>query len=244
MEDNRDVVIYLRSCLQNGYRIEVAGNGREGVEKALELLPDVVISDVMMPEMDGFELCRTLKEDPRSSHIPIILLTARADAESRLQGLETGADAYLSKPFDPLELELRLRKTIELRERLRQRYAGGELPPAPAAAGEFRREDVFVQQLQELIAQHYSRENFNVEDLAKRMAMSDTQLRRKTKALLGAMPKDILRAYRLEKAYALLRQGDMNVSEVTTATGFADVAHFSNVFFQTYGVRPSEVRGR
>jgi YesN/AraC family two-component response regulator len=214
------------------------------VEKALELLPDVVISDVMMPEMDGFELCRTLKEDLRSSHIPIVLLTARADVDSRIEGLEMGADAYLAKPFNQQELEVSLRKSLELRERLRQRYAGGELPPAPAAAGEFRREDAFVQQLRELIAQHYADDRFNVEALAKSLAMSETQLRRKTKALLDEMPKDILRAYRLEKAYDLLQQGDLNVSEVAYATGFVDVAHFSNTFYQAYGKRPGAVRGR
>lgn len=244
VEDNADVTRLLMANLKDRYRIETAPNGREGVEKALELLPDVVISDVMMPEMDGFELCRTLKEDLRSSHIPILLLTARADVDSRIEGLEMGADAYLAKPFNQQELEVSLRKSLELRERLRQRYAGGELPPAPAAAGAFRREDAFVQQLRELIAQHYADERFNVEALAKSLAMSETQLRRKTKALLDEMPKDILRAYRLKKSYELLQQGELNVSEVSDATGFKDMAHFSNAFYQAYGKRPSEARGR
>ncbi len=242
VEDNADVTRLLMANLKDRYRIETASNGREGVEKALELLPDVVISDVMMPEMDGFELCRTLKGNLRSSHIPIILLTARADVDSRIEGLEMGADAYLAKPFNQQELEVSLRKSLELRERLRQRYAGAELSPPPVEA--FRREDAFVQQLRELIAQHYADDRFNVEALAKCLAMSETQLRRKTKALLDEMPKDILRAYRMEKAYDLLQQGELNVSEVAYATGFVDVAHFSNTFYQAYGIRPGAVRGR
>jgi signal transduction histidine kinase/ligand-binding sensor domain-containing protein/CheY-like chemotaxis protein len=242
VEDNPDVATLLQTCLQYRYKLRLARDGKEGLDLALKLQPDVIISDVMMPVMDGFELCRTLKEDQRTSHIPIVLLTARADLESRLEGLEMGADAYLAKPFNQQELELSLRKSLELRERLRERYAGGKWPRTPAASGAFRQEDAFVQQLHGLLEQNHSLEGFNVNALAGLLFMTEKQLRYKTKALLGELPKDLLSTYRLEKAYALLRQGDRSVSEVAFATGFKEVAHFSNAFYKAYGVRPSEVR--
>jgi transcriptional regulator GlxA family with amidase domain len=154
-----------------------------------------------------------------------------------------GADAYLAKPFNQRELEVSLRKSLELRQRLRERYAGGKWPSIPSAAGPFRQEDAFLHKLQGLLEQNYAIEGFNVNALAGLLSMNEKQLRQKTKALLGELPKDILSTYRLEQAYALLRQGDMSVSEVAFATGFKEVAHFSNAFFRAYGLRPSEVRG-
>jgi DNA-binding response OmpR family regulator len=242
VEDNSDVSAYLVACLQGQYRLETAVDGQAGLERAIELVPDLIISDVMMPKMDGFALCRTLKEDQRTSHIPIVLLTALADVESRLDGLEMGADAYLSKPFNQRELEVSLRKSLKLRERLQQRYGGEKWPSIPAASGTFRQEDAFVHKLQGLLEQNYSLEGFNVNALAGLLFMTEKQLRSKTKALLDKLPKDLLSTYRLEKAYALLRQGDNSVSEVAFATGFKEVAHFSNAFYKAYGVRPSEVR--
>jgi signal transduction histidine kinase/ligand-binding sensor domain-containing protein/DNA-binding response OmpR family regulator len=242
VEDNPEVSAYLVACLQDQYRLETAANGQLGVERAIELVPDLIISDVMMPVMDGFELCRTLKEDLRTSHIPIVLLTARADIDSRLEGLEMGADAYLAKPFNQRELEVSLRKSLELRERLRERYAG-KWPPSPAPSGAFRQEDAFLQKLRGLVEEQDGSEALSVQELAEQLSMTEKQLRSKTKALLGLLPKDILLNYRLEKAYALLQQGELNVSEVAYRTGFTDVAHLSNAFFKAYGVRPSEVRG-
>jgi AraC-like DNA-binding protein len=154
-----------------------------------------------------------------------------------------GADAYLAKPFNQRELEVSLRKSLELRERLRERYAG-KWPPLPEPSGAFRQEDAFVQKLRGLVEEQDESEALSVQKLAEQLSMTEKQLRSKTKALLGLLPKDILLNYRLEKAYALLQQGELNVSEVAYRTGFTDVAHLSNAFFKAYGVRPSEVRGR
>ncbi|MCB0535827.1 MAG: response regulator, partial [Saprospiraceae bacterium] len=149
IEDNRDVVRYLSYCLEADYRIEVASNGLEGIEKALKIVPDIIVSDVMMPGKDGFEVCKILKSDERSSHIPIILLTAKADIGSKLKGLERGADAYLPKPFYKEELLIRLRKLLELRQSLRQYYlslaTGTEgSNPLPKTSAPERKEDAFV----------------------------------------------------------------------------------------------------
>jgi CheY-like chemotaxis protein len=241
VEDNADVAAYISSCLQGRYQIELAANGREGIEKALELVPDVIVSDVMMPEADGFELCRTLKADQRSSHIPIVLLTALGDMPNRLEGLETGADAYLVKPFNEQELELSLRKSLELRRRLQERYAQGTVPLGrPEIA--FSRDDAFVAALHELLEQWHGDENFSVKLMAQGMMVSERQLLRKVSALFGLSPSEYLRRFRLKKAYSMLLNTDLSIADISFATGFKDPAHFSNLFLEEYKVRPSELR--
>lgn len=239
VEDNTDVISYLRSCLQDQYRIEVAYNGQEGIDKAIEIVPDIIISDVMMPEKDGFELCRTLKDDMRTSHIPIVLLTARADMDSRLEGLEGGADAYLTKPFNEQELEVSLRKSLELRQRLRERYAN-DLPIEQEKI--FSRDDAFITKLHQVLEAHYSGEDFNIPALAAAMELSHAQLGRKLHALLDTTPQLYLRHYRLQKAYQLLKHSDLSVKEVAFATGFSDPAYFSNAFLDEFQQRPSDFR--
>jgi DNA-binding response OmpR family regulator len=243
VEDNADVVTYLKSCLQSRYQLEVAANGREGIEKAIELVPDVIVSDVMMPEADGFELCRTLKEDQRSSHIPIVLLTALGDMPHRLEGLETGADAYLVKPFNEQELELSLRKSLELRRRLQARYAQGTVPAGQPELA-FSRDDAFVAALNELLEGRYEDDRFNVGLMAQGMMVSERQLLRKVSALFGLSPSEYLRRFRLKKAYFMLLNTDLGIAEICFATGFKDPAHFSNLFLEEYKVRPSELRRR
>ena len=146
IEDNADVVQYLISCLDGSYKIDVANNGKVGVEKAIEMVPDIIISDLMMPLMDGLEVCKTLKKDERTSHIPIIMLTAKATIEDRIAGLEQGADAYLSKPFDKIELAVRLRKLLELRTMLQKRYGAVDFKPSKVQK-EQTIEDVFLQKV-------------------------------------------------------------------------------------------------
>lgn len=240
VEDNADVISYLRSCLDNQYRIEVAYNGQEGINKAIEIVPDVIISDVMMPEKDGFELCRTLKEDMRTSHVPIILLTARADMNSRLKGLEGGADAYLTKPFNEQELEVSLRKSLELRQRLRERYTH-DIPISPDDS--FSRDDAFITKLHQVLEANYSDEDFNIPALAAAMELSHAQLGRKLHALLDTTPQLYLRHYRLQKAYHLLKHSDMSVKEVAFATGFSDPSYFSKTFLNEFQQNPSDLRG-
>ena len=146
IEDSPDVIRYLHICLDEDYLILTAGNGQEGIEKAIESVPDIIISDVMMPEKDGFEVCETLKNDERTSHIPIILLTAKATIEDRLTGLTRGADAYLAKPFDKEELFIRLRKLVQLRQTLQKRYRSAEIPK-PSTDLSHKIEDIFVTKL-------------------------------------------------------------------------------------------------
>ena len=193
VEDNQDVIYYLRACLEGQYRIEEAQNGKIGIEKALEQVPDIIISDVMMPEVDGFELCETLKTDERTSHIPIILLTAKVTQEDKLQGLTHGADAYLTKPFEKEELLIRLNKLVKLRRQLQERYqTHGQTEEAP--------EDAFLQKANTIIEDHLEENDFNVQHLAHKLGVSRIQVHRKLKALTDFTPAEYIRSIRLKKA--------------------------------------------
>ncbi|MCB0593868.1 MAG: response regulator [Lewinellaceae bacterium] len=242
IEDNRDVVRYLFSILEQDYQLEVAENGKEGLEKALETIPDIILSDVMMPEMDGFELCDKLKMDFRTSHIPIILLTAKADMPSRIEGLERGADAYLAKPFHKEELQVRLHKLLEIRKQLQERYASlpsaGSRPPSV----EYEIEDAFMKQVRDILEAHLSDEYFGILDLCKELGMSRPQFYRKFKALSGQTVGQYFRSLRLDKAKALLLATSLHISEIAYEVGFKDPAYFTRVFKEEFGVNPSEVR--
>ncbi len=246
IEDNPDVVVYLKSCLENQYQIEVAPNGQIGIDKAIENIPDIIISDVMMPEKDGFQVCDTLKNDERTSHIPIILLTAKADAESKIAGLRRGADAYLSKPFDKEELMVRLEKLAELRQRLQAKYAGVSFDKTPENVSSKSTnklsdlEDAFIQKVLGIIEENYSDENFALPQLCQEVGMSRSQLFRKMKAVTNTSPSQFIRNYRLTKAKFLLETTNLNVSEVAWQVGYKDLAHFSKSFLSAFGQLPSD----
>jgi len=247
VEDNEDVLRYLQFCLAADYRLAFARNGREGIDRALELVPDVIISDVMMPEVDGFELCDTLKKDMRTSHIPIILLTAKADQVSKIEGLKEGADAYLTKPFDKEELFVRLQKLIELRRLLQERYAGEPRTTRLQKSGSSSthpREDAFLQRVQDILDAHLRDEHFGIPQLCQTLNMSRTQLHRKLKAMTGKSTSIYLRSLRLAKAKKLLENSDLNISEVAYAVGFSSPVYFSQAFSEEYGVPPNAVKGR
>jgi CheY-like chemotaxis protein len=250
VEDNADVRAFLVRLLEQEYRLETAANGQVGIDKALEIVPDLIISDVMMPEKDGFELCDALKNDLRTSHIPIILLTARAEAAARLEGLRRGADAYLSKPFHEEELLLLIEQQLTLRRRLMERYAALQLPEAKAASSEAQAdtldtllEDAFFKQVLEAGHAHLADADFGGEELARAVFLSLSQLNRKLNALTGKSSVQFLRDLRLRRAQELLRQTDMSVTAVATATGFNDASYFARVFTREVGVAPSEWRG-
>jgi signal transduction histidine kinase/DNA-binding response OmpR family regulator len=237
IEDNKDVVHFLKTCLQTSYQLEVAYNGREGIEKALEIVPDIIISDVMMPEADGFTVCKTLKADERTSHVPIIMLTAKATQEDKLRGLEMGADAYLNKPFHREELELRLHKLIELRRQLQAHYqAELDVPP-----GRSRKIDPFIEKLQQIIEENMEDESFGISELCDTVHLSRSQVHRKLKALIGMPITQFIHAVRLQKAYQLLQETDLNVSEVAYKVGFLDHSYFTRLFVRKYEKTPSEV---
>ena len=241
VEDNPDVIRYLRSILEERYQIETAANGRLGLEKAIEVIPDLIVSDVMMPEMDGYELCDRLKQDVRTSHIPIVLLTARADFDSRMEGLERGADAYLEKPFHKEELFIRLRKLLELRQELQEKYGQIDLADDPEVRAEPSAEDPFLRKMKELLVAHLSDEDFGIQELCQSLQLSRAQLYRKVQALTGRPAGLYIRSYRLHQARELLRRSEVNVSEAAYQCGFYNLSYFSRIFKEEFGVSPSEV---
>ncbi len=243
VEDNSDVMEYLTSCLKGQYQMAFAENGTQGVEKALELVPDIVISDVMMPGKDGFALCAELKEDLRTSHIPIILLTAKADMDSRIKGLRKGADAYIVKPFNREELFARLDQLISIRKRLQERYQQRVLSiNIQQSEARYQREDAFILQIQKVILEELDDETFDTERLCRSMGMSVSQLYRKLKALTGSSMAIYIRSIRLVKALELLRQTDKSVSEIAYEVGFKDAAYFSRCFREEFGKSPKGAR--
>ncbi len=244
VEDNADVAHYLKSILAKDYRMEMAINGQQGLGKALELVPDIIISDVMMPIMDGFELCEKLKKDTRTSHIPIILLTAKADISSKIEGLEHGADAYLAKPFHKEELLVRLQKLMELRKCLQERYAVFPLAVSYPPSADFPIEDAFLQKVHKILEIHLGNEYFSILDLCKELGMSRTQLYRKFKALTNQPIGHFFRSMRLQKAKELLLTTDLHISEIAYEVGFKSPAYFTRIFKEEFGVNPSKVRSK
>ena len=235
IEDQADVAEYLRRCLEDQYDISLAVNGAQGIDLALEQVPDAIVSDVMMPEKDGFEVCQTLKQDARTSHIPIVLLTARAAIADKLQGLRHGADAYLPKPFDREELLVRLEQLILLRRKLQARYQSLAALPAPATETEAV-EDTFIQRVRAQVLAHLQEEDFSVEKLADLLHLSRTQLFRKVKALTGRSVSQFVNQVRIGEAQRLLRETDLTVSEVAYQAGFADPGYFMRVFAREVGM--------
>ena len=237
IEDNPDVVGYLKACYHNHFSIDVAREGKEGYQLAIEEIPDIIISDVMMPEMDGFELCKKLKADFRTSHIPVILLTAKADIPSRIEGLETGADAYIVKPFNQRELLVRMQKLLELRRKLFRRYSSGnslEFSDDPV----MRKEDKFLKKLNEIILKNFGDELFNIQVLCSEMGMSKSQLYRKFSALTNLSAAKYIRTLRLQKAKELLQTTSMNITEVGYEVGMKSISAFSKSFKEEFGYSP------
>ena len=241
VEDHPDVIHYLLSSLQSAFHLLVAMDGQEGMEKAVEYVPDLIISDVMMPVMDGIQLCRHIKADERTSHIPVILLTARADVASRIEGLSGGADAYLPKPFDKTELLLIARNLVESRRALRERFLSTAPPPATEDPA-IQAEDLFMARVNALIEAHLEDEDYGVHALSQALKYSRAQVHNKLKALTGISTSAYIRHKRLAHARTLLERGTQTISEVAYAVGFRDPDYFSRVFRQEFGVTPTAYR--
>jgi signal transduction histidine kinase/DNA-binding response OmpR family regulator/ligand-binding sensor domain-containing protein len=241
IEDNADVVTYIQSLLQTTYQLLIARNGEVGIEKAIEETPDIIISDVMMPKKNGFEVVETLKQDIRTSHIPIILLTAKATQEDKIEGLKYGADAYLMKPFNKEELFIRLNNLIEVRRQLQQKYANGILNISETSAP-LSIEDQFLLDVRQQIAANYTKADFNVETLAASLSMSRVQLFRKLKAISKQTPSQLIRQFRLEKAKELLQNQQLNISEIAYELGYSDPNYFIRQFKNKFGVSPNAYR--
>ncbi|MBV6473399.1 MAG: Sensor histidine kinase RcsC [Saprospiraceae bacterium] len=246
VEDNPDLRSFIGENLKGEYQILTAENGKKGLETALDRIPDLVISDVMMPEMDGFKLCETLKKDERTSHIPVILLTAKAGQQQLLAGLETGADAYMTKPFDEQELLVRARNLVEQRRELRKRFsnlanAQSFLSLSPSEVAVTSSDHRFLEKVTTAIEENMDNEFFSVEDLANAVSFSRSQLHRKLKALTGKSPNELIRDFRLTRAKELLDKGAGNVSEVAMEVGYSSLSYFTRSFKEMFGVLPSEI---
>lgn len=238
IEDNKDVMEYIVSILPNSYKIITAIDGKQGVEKALELIPDIIISDVMMPFKDGYEVCDTLKSDEKTNHIPIVLLTAKADMQSKIAGIIKGADAYLGKPFNKAELLAQLNNLIRLREKLKTKYSS-EINEV--YTGNRKLTDVFLNKLQNLVLKKIDDENYGINEICSDLGISRTQLHRKIKAITGMSSSIFIREIRLKEGYKLLLNSNLTVSEVAYSVGFSDPSYFSKLFTQKYGKSPSSV---
>jgi signal transduction histidine kinase/DNA-binding response OmpR family regulator len=240
VEDHPDLLQYLQKLLGDYYRIVAARNGNEGLEKAFEIVPDIILSDVMMPGMSGFELCEKLKADARTSHIPIVLLTAKATVTDKIEGLQQGADAYLMKPFQQEELFATLRNLLENRRRMAA-YLTRNDPAAEAPPG-VAKEHEFLQKIRTIIDKNLSDETYDMTRLSRDLALSRMQIHRKLTALTGTSASHFVRSHRLEKARQLIESTELTIAEIAYATGFSDHAYFTKCFKEEFGKTPSDTR--
>ena len=239
VEDNADMRRYICKTLSDQYQIIEAENGKTGVTLAKESVPDLIISDIMMPEMDGYKLCEIIKTNELTSHIPIILLTAKADRESKLTGLETGADDYLSKPFDADELKLIVRNRIEERRKMRERFAKEiTLEPRQIAITSF--DEKFLTRVLDIVEKYIGEENFSIDQLSREAGYSNMHFYRKIKALTGQTPSQFLRTIRLKRAAELLRKKSDNVTQIAYSVGFNSLSYFNKCFKEQFGVTPGQ----
>ncbi|MEM7408104.1 MAG: histidine kinase N-terminal 7TM domain-containing protein [Pseudomonadota bacterium] len=248
IDDNDDMRAYIRSSLGGHYQIVEAVDGEEGIALARELVPSVVVSDVMMPGLDGFDLCTALRQDPRTSHVVVVLLTARADASSRHKGWARGADDYITKPFDGVDLSARIDNLCaqrrRLAERIREPALGGgagrtEVTSADLATLETRDQKLLVV-LTRGVEERIADPDLRIDSLARLCAMSERQLRRKLRALTGESPNGFVRRLRLDHAASALQIGSSSVAEVAYASGFSSASYFSQCFRERFGMSPSE----
>ncbi len=244
VEDNPDLQAYIVTQLEGQFRVYAATNGAEALPIAASETPDLILTDLMMPEMDGFALTRHLKNDPRTSHIPVVMLTAKAAREDRIGGLQTGAEAYLTKPFDAEELRTLISRLTAQRKVLQEKYSRlvvlGAAPPSHAVS----LDEQFLQQVLRVIEENLDDDMFGVEQLAAGVNMSRSNLFRKLDALTGKSPTHLIRELRLARAKQLLEQGAGNTTEVALMVGFNTPAYFVKCFVDQYGITPGELRKR
>jgi CheY-like chemotaxis protein/nitrogen-specific signal transduction histidine kinase len=239
VEDNADVRCYIRNNLRKEYKILGAADGEDGLKKSIEYIPDLIISDIMMPKIDGFQLCEKLKTDERTSHIPVILLTAKATSRDKIAGYETGADDYIIKPFDIKELQMRIKNLIDQRKMLRKHFLQEgifSLDNKNIRSVDRR----FLEKAVEIINEHLSDLSFGVESFARELSIGRTTLYKKIIALIGEPPGDLIKRIRLGKASYLLNRKAGNISEIALEVGFNNPAYFSECFKKQFGVTPSK----
>jgi DNA-binding response OmpR family regulator len=239
VEDNAEMRSYIQEQLIDSFNVVVAKHGEEGVKKAFESIPDLIITDVMMPVMNGYDLTLKLKNDQRTSHIPIIMLTAKADEESKLKGLDLGVDDYLIKPFSKKELYARVGNLIKLRSLLKERYKKvSAISLDKIEAKPIDQE--FLEKVFNTIKNHLEDPQFGVTALAREIGMSVSQLNRKLNGLINQSAGKLIRSTKLDYAAQLLKSGAGNISEIAYRVGFSDTPSFSHSFKEKFGYPPSE----
>lgn len=245
IDDNADIRAYVRSIFEKEYQILEAADGREGFDLAIQTSPNIVICDLMMPRMDGFEFCRYLKSDERSSHIPVVMLTAKATLEDRIEGFELGADEYLTKPFHKTELQSRVKNLLQKQEKLRHYFSSKtleakptKLKPAEVKASTV--DELFLQKVKAVLEANLSNSAFGVVEFSTAMSMSKSQLNRKLNALCDCSSNELIREFRLQRAADLLRAKAGTVSDIAYQVGFEHLSYFSKSFQEKFGTLPSE----
>ncbi|WP_020530264.1 two-component regulator propeller domain-containing protein [Flexithrix dorotheae] len=239
VDDHREIRDFMQESLKDNYEVIQAEDGKEGLEKTLAMKPDLIISDIMMPQMDGFELCHQLKTNEKTSHIPIILLTAKSGEESEIEGLKTRADAYITKPFNMEALSLKVKNLLSAREELKKRFRK-EVIMEPAEVTATRSDEVFLQKAVDIVEAHMTDFEFNVETLIYEMGVSRSHFYLKIKALTDLSSSEFIRTVRLKRAAQLLENTDLSVKEIIYQTGFNTPSYFTKCFKRQFGVLPSE----
>ena len=241
VDDNEDIRSYLRVLLAGQYYVIEASDGQNGLRLAKESVPDLIVSDVMMPVMDGLTFCSKIKEDVVTSHIPVILLTARSDESQRIEGYEHGADAYITKPFNDHLLLVRISNLLQARRQKKNDEAKQMLLVEDIQTDE-PGERMFLERFKKVAKSHIGDANLRMDDLGSELSLSKVQMYRKVKALTGKTPAEVLREMRMQKAYSLLKQTDKTISEVAAEVGFAIPGYFSACFKKQFGINPTELR--
>lgn len=241
VEDNKDVRAYINEQLGNDYSILEASNGKEGYLLAQNKIPDLIISDIMMPKMDGYQFCKAIRADEKTSHIPIIMLTAKAGLDNKTEGLETGVDDYLTKPFSAKELRVRVKNLIYLRSQLRKRFSKATIIK-PSEVTVVSVDQDFLQRVIKSIETNIENEQFNVDKLSTEINMSISQLNRKLNALVDQPAGQLIRSLRLQRAADLLKQNAGTVAEICYKVGFNDQAYFSRAFKKQFNCSPSDYK--
>jgi len=239
IEDNDEVRDFIQMCLEEDYLVLTACDGKEGWNIAVTELPELIITDIMMPEIDGNELCRNLKEDERTSHIPIIMLTAKVAVDQQIEGLENGADIYLTKPFSMPVLQSYIKTLLKSKEMLRLRYSQKVfLEPSSVEIGTVDKN--FMENIMRVVEKKISDSEFGIADLSKEVGMSIATLQKKFKALVHIPIGEFIKTVKLKKAALLLEHDKFNISEVAWEVGFSDRRYFSKEFKKYFGKTPKE----
>jgi YesN/AraC family two-component response regulator len=241
VEDNADMRLYLERILSDQFKILTAKDGEEALRKASEYIPDLIISDVMMPVMDGLELLKALRKNEHTNHIPIILLTAKYTESHVLEGYKTGADDYITKPFSEEMLKIRIENILSSRKKMWEQYKQSkDMDEYKEKLSENPQKQAFVNKINEVILKHIADPYFGIENLADDLKMSVNQLFRKMKALMDATPYSIILQVRMTRAAQLIMENELNTSEVAFAVGYQELSNFSRAFKKYYNLSPRD----